>query len=203
MNTSDNTSSTLQATQDVLDNRAKWKFRGQRRPSFADEITQPNQESVWDYPRPPAIVPDHRLVTVQSFNPSSPAIMIAQTQQAVRICETAGPPVFYIPPKDVNWSALQQVPGTSRCEWKGQARYWGLKNPVIVNDNSGIVVAWDYPQTFPEYASIQKYISFYPGRLICRVDGERVRPHPGEFYGGWMTNEIVGPIKGESGSEWW
>ena len=58
-------------------------------------------------------------------------------------------------------------------------------------------VAWSYPQTFCEFESIAGWIAFYPARADCRVDGERVRPQPGGDYGGWITDEIVGPFKGE------
>lgn len=37
----------------------------------------------------------------------------------------------------------------------------------------------------------------------CFVDGERVRPQPGNFYGGWITADVVGPFKGEPGSRGW
>ncbi len=37
----------------------------------------------------------------------------------------------------------------------------------------------------------------------CFVDGEKVIPQPGGFYGGWITNEIVGPFKGEPGTWGW
>ncbi|MFT5197343.1 MAG: hypothetical protein ACI85U_004384 [Candidatus Promineifilaceae bacterium] len=172
-------------------NREKWTYRGQHRPPFAHE-PGPGQESIWDYPRPPALVPDGRLVIVQSV-----AGMIAETHKAVRICETAGPPTFYIPPADINFDLLVEIAGTSMCEWKGQARYWAL--PAHVNE----VVGWDYPEPFPEFASIAGFLSFYPGRIRCTVDGEIVRPQPGGFYGGWITAEIVGPFKGEPGTQSW
>jgi hypothetical protein len=35
------------------------------------------------------------------------------------------------------------------------------------------------------------------------LDGERVTPQPGGFYGGWMTAEIVGPVKGGPGTWGW
>jgi len=35
------------------------------------------------------------------------------------------------------------------------------------------------------------------------VDGERVRPQPGSFYGGWITDDVVGPFKGEPGTLSW
>ncbi len=35
----------------------------------------------------------------------------------------------------------------------------------------------------------------------CTVDGERVTPQPGQFYGGWITSDIVGPIQRRAGNE--
>ena len=41
-------------------------------------------------------------------------------------------------------------------------------------------------------------VAFYASRVDAAwVAGERVRPQPGGFYGGWVTSEIVGPFKGE------
>jgi uncharacterized protein (DUF427 family) len=114
----------------------------------------------------------------------------------VRVLETASPPTFYIPPDDVERERLVPVRGRSHCEWKGEARYWAL-------EPDGEPVAWSYPDPYPEFAVIRDWLAFYPGRVECRVDGERVRPQPGRFYGGWITDELVGPFKGEPGSEGW
>ena len=35
------------------------------------------------------------------------------------------------------------------------------------------------------------------------LDGERVRPQPGGFYGGWVTDEVIGPFKGSPGTWGW
>ena len=40
-----------------------WKYCGQKKPDFAT-IPESGQESVWDYPRPPAMAQDNRLVEV-------------------------------------------------------------------------------------------------------------------------------------------
>ena len=53
------------------------------------------------------------------------------------------------------------------------------------------------------FSSIQDYIGFYPGRIECFLDAERVRPQPGIFYGGWVTDTLAGPFKGEPGTGWW
>ena len=170
-----------------------WAYTGQKRPPFA--VTPgPGQESVWDYPRPPKVVADHRQVVVRSG-----ALLIAGSVETFRVLETAGPPTFYIPAKDVRVALLKPYPGTSLCEWKGEAKYWALEPSTTPHR----AVAWSYPRAQEPYGALSNYFSFYPGRVECFVDGERVRPQPGYFYGGWITNEIVGPWKGDPGTEWW
>lgn len=167
--------------------RNKWEYRGQKRPSFALKPKK-GQESVWDYPRPPVLSPDNRKVLVKLDGH-----IIAKTTKAIRILETASPPTFYIPPEDVLMKYLIKTNKNSRCEWKGEAVYYDLftKNEEVKN------AAWSYPDPFDEYKGIAKYVSFYPGKVQCYVNGERVKPQPGWFYGGWITSEIVGPVKGE------
>jgi uncharacterized protein (DUF427 family) len=169
-----------------------WRYHGQERPPFAVP-PGPGQESVWDYPRPPALVPDARLVEVKTAGAT-----IAATSRACRVLETAGPPTFYIPPEDVDRAQLVRASGSSVCEWKGTATYWGL------TDAPGAApVAWSYEDPTPAFQPVRGYLAFYPGRVECFVAGERVRPQPGKFYGGWITDEIVGPFKGEAGTGDW
>ena len=169
-----------------------WQYRGQKRPDFAI-IPEPGQESVWDYPRPPELVADKRLVEVYNGDQ-----LVVSSSKTYRVLETASPPSFYIPPQDVKWELFSAASGGSMCEWKGLAKYWAM----VSNPKSG-VVGWSYPDPTPAFEQIRDYISFYPAALLCCVSGERVRAQPGRFYGGWITSEIVGPFKGEPGTEFW
>jgi uncharacterized protein (DUF427 family) len=167
-----------------------WLYTGTKRPPFAETPSR-GQESVWDYPRPPRLVADHRRVIVRRGN-----LLIAESVKTYRVLETAGPPTFYIPPKDVQVKLLNPLSGTSVCEWKGAAKYWSL-------EMAEEAIGWSYPTAQAPYGAISGYLSFYPARVECFVDGERVRPQPGYFYGGWITCEIVGPWKGKPGTESW
>lgn len=173
--------------------RAQWSHTGQQRPEFAD-TPGPGQESVWDYPRPPAVAVDAREVIVRSG-----ALELARTSQALRVLETASPPTFYIPPADVALDLLRPVAGSSFCEWKGKARYWGLRDAP----DAAQPVGWSYPEPSAGFEAIRDHMAFYPERVDCTVDGESVRSQPGGFYGGWITSEIVGPWKGQPGSAGW
>ena len=169
-----------------------WKYTGQQRPSFAI-APDPGQESVWDYPRPPDIRADSREVVVTAGGRE-----IARSESAARVCETASPPTFYLPPADITPDTLVPVGGQSYCEWKGAASYFAL-----ADDPAGMPVAWCYADPSPAFTSLRNWLCFYPDRVECFVAGERVRPQTGGFYGGWVTDEIVGPWKGEPGSGGW
>jgi uncharacterized protein (DUF427 family) len=170
--------------------RNQWTRTGESRPDFAKEPA-PGQESVWDYPRPPTVVTDARLVEVRRGD-----IMIASTSKAVRVLETSHPPSFYVPASALAVGVLVPVPGSSHCEWKGQAEYVALSA-------TDTPIGWRYLSPYPEFAAFAGYVSFYPDVVDCSVDSEAVRAQAGGFYGGWITNEIVGQFKGESGTTGW
>jgi uncharacterized protein (DUF427 family) len=123
---------------------------------------------------------------------------VAHTQRSLRILETASPPTYYLPADDVVWELLREIEQSSFCEWKGRATYYAL-----AGDGAPIAIAWRYQDPSPPFRAIHDHVSFYPGRIACFVDGERVRPQPGEFYGGWITDRVVGPFKGEPGTGHW
>ena len=156
---------------------------------------QPDQESVWDYPRPPRLEETSKHIQI-IFN----GVAIADTHQAKRVVETSHPPVYYIPPADIKLEYLVRTPRSTYCEWKGQGAYYTL----VVGDKQAENVGWYYPQPTDDFADIKDHVAFYPAPMdACYVDGEKVEPQPGGFYGGWITNDIVGPFKGAAGSWGW
>jgi uncharacterized protein (DUF427 family) len=125
--------------------------------------------------------------------------LIAETHRSIRILETSHAPSYYIPPEDINFEFMQSSAHTTWCEWKGQAHYYDAK----VGDHVAANAAWVYPDPASPYGEIQDYLSFYPSRVECYVDGEQVESQAGGFYGGWVTSKVVGPFKGEPGTEYW
>lgn len=169
-------------------NSSGWEYYGQKRPDFAHKPKE-GQESVWDYPRPPKLVTDEREILIIFANK-----IIGRSMNAIRLLETASPPTFYIPKTDLNMDYLKKTTGESRCEWKGDAIYWNIEVDGEIAERA----AWSYPQPKSEFSKIKGYLCFYPAKAFCYVNGEHVKPQPGGFYGGWITKEIVGPVKGES-----
>lgn len=155
----------------------------------------PGQESVWDYPRPPRLEPTARHVRIE-FNGET----IADSRRAYRVLETSHPPVYYLPPADVPPEFLSSTARRTVCEWKGTAAYV----TVTVGDRVAPDAAWAYPNPTAAFAPIAGYLAFYPSKMdACFVDGVRVEAQPGDFYGGWITPDIVGPFKGEPGTWGW
>lgn len=155
----------------------------------------PGQESVWDYPRPPRVEPSRKHIVVV-FN----GVTLADTYAALRVLETSHPPVYYVPPQAVRSEYLSTTRHHSFCEFKGQASYYTLD----VNGQRAENVAWYYPHPSRGYDVLKDHIAFYPGRMgVCYVDGERVQAQAGDFYGGWITHNIIGPFKGEPGTTGW
>jgi uncharacterized protein (DUF427 family) len=156
---------------------------------------EPGQESVWDYPRPPRLEASKKHIQVV-FN----GVVIADTHRALRILETSHPPVYYIPPEDVQLQYLTPTLRTTFCEWKGAASYY----TIVVGDKTIPNAAWYYRHPTSPYQPLANYIAFYPAKMdACYVDNEPVQPQPGDFYGGWITSDIVGPFKGEAGTSGW
>jgi uncharacterized protein (DUF427 family) len=154
------------------------------------------QESVWDYPRPPRVeaVPEVIRVVVDG-------IEVASSTRAQRVLETAGAPVYYVPAEDVRRDLLRPIDRSTTCEWKGDARYWSIELP---GGRSIPSAAWSYPQPKAGFEAIRDHLAFYAWAVDeAWVGDERATPQPGHFYGGWVTSRVVGPFKGEPGTQGW
>jgi uncharacterized protein (DUF427 family) len=150
---------------------------------------------VWDYPRPPRIEPTSERVVIRLGGET-----IADTTEAVRVLETSHPPVYYVPRAAFVAGSLEPAQGSSYCEFKGVAGYLTLRGGDARAENAG----WFYPEPSAGFGLLADYIAVYPAAMdSIEVDGERVQPQAGGFYGGWITSRVVGPFKGEPGTMGW
>lgn len=157
----------------------------------------PGQESVWDYPRPPRVEASSRHVVV-TFDGAT----IADTRRALRVLETSHPPVYYLPFNDVADGVLVANPRRTFCEFKGVAAYHDVVGP---SGRTEVAAGWSYPDPSPGFEALRDHVALYPARMDhCTIDDEVVRAVQGDFYGGWVTDDVVGPFKGAvPGSQWW
>lgn len=159
------------------------------------EAPGPGQESVWEYPRPPRVEAARRRVRV-AFG----GVVLAESTSAYRVLETAGPPVYYMPRRDIRMEHLEPSDHSSLCEWKGIGRYWSVR----VGERFAEDAAWSYPEPWAGFEALRDHLAFNAAKMdACYVGEHRVRPQPGDYYGGWITPEVVGPFKGVPGSGQW
>ena len=153
------------------------------------------QESVWDYPRPPAVerVTEHLRIV---FNGE----LIADTHKSFRVLETSHPPTYYLPIACFKEGALIEGTHSSVCEFKGVSFYYAIKN----GDKVALNAAWSYPTPTGDFKMIKDHIAVYAHKVdACFVGDEKVEAQEGDFYGGWITAKVVGPFKGIQGSWGW
>ena len=153
-------------------------------------------ESVWDYPRPPRVERVEATLSVIHRGQT-----VACTQDGVRVLETSHPPTYYFPPEAVREDWLRPIALQTWCEFKGRARYFDLEIP----DTPPVArVCWCYPTPRGRFAGLAGYYAFYGTALdACWVGDQPVDAQRGRFYGGWITPNLIGPFKGEPGTEGW
>ena len=155
----------------------------------------PGQESVWDYPRPPRV--EYSLKHIQVY---FDGVEIVNTTRAVRLLETSHPPAYYIPLEDFRDVILVPESHHTVCEFKGVAHYYSLRH----GDREESLAAWYYPRPTAGFELIRNCVALYPGSMdLCLVNGDVVTSQPGDFYGGWITSDIVGPFKGGPETQAW
>lgn len=158
-------------------------------------IPKTGQESVWDYPRPPRIEACNRHLRILHNG-----VLIADTEHSYRVLETSHPPTYYLPQSTIQMHYLTLTTRQTFCEFKGVASYWTLD----VEGYQAEHCAWMYASPSKGYEAIANHLAFYASLMdACFVDEEQVKSQAGDFYGGWITSNIVGPFKGEPGTWGW
>lgn len=108
--------------------------------------------------------PDHPI-SIEA-NPSRVVVeaggkVIADTRNALTLCEAYHPAVQYIPRRDVDMASLTRSEHTSYCPYKGDASYYSIP---AGGDRSRNAV-WTYEAPFEAMAQIKDYVAFYPDRV--------------------------------------
>lgn len=158
-------------------------------------MTELAPENVQSYPRPPALEPVEHILRIDLAGQT-----IAETTAGWRVLETHHAPTYYLPGAAFSDGVLEPAGGGSICEWKGRASYWTL----IAGTSRATRAGWSYAAPSPAYRALRDHIAVYPGAMeACWVGDVRVTPQPGGFYGGWVTPNLTGRIKGAPGTEHW
>ena len=146
------------------------------------------QESVWDYPRPPALVPSDRHVVIRLGS-----TVIAETRRAWRVLETSHPPAWYVPREDVTPGVLRRSSATATvCEWKGEATYWD----VVLPDGVVLAALWSYESPTVLFAELAGRGHRVPGPTGVPGRWEAGSPAGGRLLR-WLDHRRRGrPVQG-------
>lgn len=91
--------------------------------------------------------------------------VIAESDRAVRLEEKGHRPVAYLPREDVNTDLLSPSDTTTRCPWKGHARYWSITAGGTVAQDA----VWSYEDPIPAAEGIRSHMAFYPGKVTIEA----------------------------------
>ena len=133
-------------------------------------------EEVFVHPRDPY----SRVDTVHSsrrVRVEIDGVVVAESERPVLLFETGLPTRYYLPKQDVRMDLLVPTTSSTRCPYKGVARYWSVRiGDKLVEDP-----VWSYPAPIPECPKIENLLSFFNERVDLYVDGA-LQPRPATPY---------------------
>jgi uncharacterized protein (DUF427 family) len=94
--------------------------------------------------------------------------VLAETERAIGLFETALPTRWYLPAGDVRRRRLEPIALTTECAYKGVARYWSVR----VGDSLQYALVWSYEQPRAEASSLAGALAFFDERVDTFLDGE-------------------------------
>jgi uncharacterized protein (DUF427 family) len=93
--------------------------------------------------------------------------VVADTVKALSLKEASYPVTLYIPRADCKMVHFIESPLTTKCPFKGSARYWSLSSKDGNSENA----VWGYDNPFDQVAEIDGHVAFYPDRVDIRAGG--------------------------------
>ncbi len=109
------------------------------------------------------VVPSERHVEV-----SIDGQVVASSHRPHALFETGLPTRWYLPRGDVREDLLVPTTTSTRCPYKGTARYWS----VLVGDQEHRDVVWSYPDPIPECPGVTGLLCFFNEKVDITLDGE-------------------------------
>jgi uncharacterized protein (DUF427 family) len=82
---------------------------------------------------------------------------IVDSRHAKLLHEQNHLPIYYFPIEEVRMDLLEPTDHSTRCPFKGQARYWSVRVGDRVAENA----AWNYPEPLDDAPHLEGYVAFY------------------------------------------
>jgi uncharacterized protein (DUF427 family) len=86
---------------------------------------------------------------------------IVDSRHAKLLHEQNHLPIYYFPEADVRMDLLEPTDHSTRCPFKGQARYWSVRVGDRVAENA----AWGYPEPIEDAPPLDGYVALYWNKM--------------------------------------
>ena len=108
--------------------------------------------------------PDHKVIEKrleQRVKVEIGGQVVADSRNVIELDEDGYPPRFYFPRADVHMELLERTATTTKCPFKGTARYFSVHvDGRTLND-----AVWTYEEPFDEHVELQDRIAFWEERI--------------------------------------
>ncbi len=108
--------------------------------------------------------PDHPITIERNGNRvrvNFGNMLIAETTDALTLCEAGYAPVQYIPRGDVAMALLERTDHRTTCPYKGEASHFSIS----AGGKQAVNAVWSYEEPYPAVAEIKERLAFYPHRV--------------------------------------
>ena len=82
---------------------------------------------------------------------------VVDSRHAKLLHEQGHLPIYYFPVEEVRMDLLEATDHSTRCPFKGQARYWSVRVGDRVAENA----AWNYPEPLEDAPPLAGHVAFY------------------------------------------
>ena len=108
--------------------------------------------------------PDHKIRERRLAEAMQVAVngeIVAESRDVIKVEEDGNPARYYFPRSDVKMDRLERSATTTRCPYKGEARYFNLKAGGKQFDDA----VWTYEEPYDEHLALTERVAFYNDKL--------------------------------------
>jgi len=130
-------------------------------------------DQVYVHPRDPY----HRVDVLHSSRHVQVVVggeVVGESRRPRLLFETGLPTRHYLPKLDVRLELMTPSPTTTRCPYKGEARYWSIDAGGVHHDD----IAWSYPAPIPECSKIEDLVCFFDEHVDAVIVDGVTQPRP-------------------------
>lgn len=108
--------------------------------------------------------PDHKVREQHLVDRMQVAVngeIVGDSKDVIKVEEDGSPARYYFPRGDVKMDLLERSATTTRCPFKGEARYFNLRVGGKKLDDA----VWTYEDPYDEHVALTERVAFYADKI--------------------------------------